>query len=67
MAFHEPPTVATQTLWVLAYYDILSFPPGMVKLKSIRSKHTLEAKIIKCTYSKVLRIIMTHTMIPRPR
>jgi hypothetical protein len=40
-------------------------PPGVVKWKGIRSKHTLEAKRIKCTYSKVLRIRVTHTMIPR--
>jgi hypothetical protein len=36
----------------------------MVKWISIRSKHLLETKGIKCTYSKVLRIIVTHTMIP---
>jgi hypothetical protein len=37
----------------------------MVKWISIRSKHLLETKGIKCTYSKVLRIRVTHTMIPR--
>ena len=58
------PPMATQTLWVPAYQGILSFPSGVVKWKSIRSKHTLEAKRIKCTYSKVLRIRVTHTMIP---
>ena len=36
----------------------------MVKWTSIRSKHPLETKGIKCTYSKVLRIRVTHTMIP---
>ena len=35
----------------------------MVKWTSIRSKHLLETKGIKCTYSKVLRIRVTHTMI----
>jgi hypothetical protein len=38
------PPVVTQTLWELAYWGILSFPPGVVKWKGIRSKHTLEAK-----------------------
>jgi hypothetical protein len=42
----------------------MSFPPGVVKWKGIRSKHMLEEKRIKCTYSKVLRIRVTHTMIP---
>jgi hypothetical protein len=37
----------------------------MVKWISIRSKHPLETKRTKCTYSKVLRIRVTHTMIPR--
>jgi hypothetical protein len=36
----------------------------MVKWASIRSKHLLETKGIKCTYSKVLMIKVTHTMIP---
>jgi hypothetical protein len=36
----------------------------MVKWISIRSNHLLETKGIKCTYSKVLRIRVTHTMIP---
>jgi hypothetical protein len=36
----------------------------MVKWINIRSKHLLETKGIKCTYSKVLRIRVTHTMIP---
>jgi hypothetical protein len=35
----------------------------MVKWASIRSKHLLETTGIKCTYSKVLRIRVTHTMI----
>jgi hypothetical protein len=37
----------------------------MVKWTSIGSKHLLETKGIECTYSKVLRIRVTHTMIPR--
>jgi hypothetical protein len=37
----------------------------MVKWTSIRSKHLLETKGIKCNYPKVLRIRVTHTMIPR--
>jgi hypothetical protein len=37
----------------------------MVKWASIRSKHLLETKGIKCTYSKVSKIRVTHTMIPR--
>ena len=37
----------------------------MVKWINIRSKHLLEIKGIKCTYSKVLRIRVTHTMIPK--
>ena len=37
----------------------------MVKWISIRSKNSLETKRTKCTYSKVLRIRVTHTMIPR--
>ena len=36
----------------------------MVKWIGIRSKHPLETKKIECTYSKVLRIRVTHTMIP---
>jgi hypothetical protein len=36
----------------------------MVKWINIRSKNLLETKGIKCTYSKVLRIRVTHTMIP---
>jgi hypothetical protein len=39
-------------------------PPDMVKWIGIRSKHPLETKRIECTYSKVLRIRVTHTMIP---
>ena len=35
----------------------------MVKWMSIRSKHPLEIKRTKFTYSKVLRIRVTHTMI----
>ena len=31
----------------------MASPPGMFKWKSIRSKHTLEEKIIKYKYSKV--------------
>ena len=33
----------------------------MDKWKGIRSKHTLEVKRIKCTYSNVLRIRVTQT------
>ena len=40
-------------------------PLNMVKWIGIRSKHILETKRIECTYSKVLRIKVTHTMIPR--
>jgi hypothetical protein len=40
-------------------------PPDMVKWIGIISKHSLETKIIKCTYSMVLRIRVTQTMIPR--
>ena len=64
MAFHEFPQ------WELKPYGYQLTRAschshlGVVKWKSIRSKHTLEAKIIKCTYSKVLRIRVTHTMIP---
>jgi hypothetical protein len=37
----------------------------MVKRESVISKHLLETKGIKCTYSKVLKIRVTHTMIPK--
>ena len=37
----------------------------MVQWIGIRSKHPLETKRIKYTYLKVLRIRVTHTMIPR--
>ena len=63
--FSKIPPLATQNLWAHAYYGILSFPPDMVKWISIRSKHPLETKRIECTYSKVLRIRVTHAMIPR--
>ena len=63
--FSETPPVATQNLWAQAYYGIMSFPLDMVKWISIKSKHLLETKRTKCTYSKVLRIRVTHTMIPR--
>ena len=43
----------------------MSFPLGVDKWKGIRSKNMLEVKIIKFTYSNVLRIRVTHTMIPR--
>jgi hypothetical protein len=36
----------------------------MVKWASVRSKHLLETKGIKCTYSRVLMIKVTHNMIP---
>ena len=62
--FSKIPPVANQNLRTQAYEGILSFPPDMVKWASIRSKHLLETKGIKCTYSKVLRIRVTHTMIP---
>jgi hypothetical protein len=62
--FSEIPPVATQNLWAQDYYGILSFPPNMVKWISIRSNNFLETKGIKCRYSKVLRIRVTHTMIP---
>jgi hypothetical protein len=56
--------VETQTLWAPTCYGILSFPLGVDKWKGIRSKNTSEVKIIECTYSNVLRIRVTHTMIP---
>jgi hypothetical protein len=42
----------------------MSIPPDMFKRASIRSKHLLETKRIKYTYSRVLMIKVTHTMIP---
>jgi hypothetical protein len=36
----------------------------MVKWESVRSKQLLEIKGIKCIYSMVLMIKVTHTMIP---
>ena len=65
MTFHEP------TQWQLKPYgDQLAraschSPAGVEKWKGIKSKHTTKEKRIKCTYSNVLRIRVTHTMIPR--
>ena len=42
----------------------LVIPPDMFKWISIRSKHPLETKRTNYTYSKILRIKVTHTMIP---
>jgi hypothetical protein len=39
-------------------------PQDIVKWIGIISKHPLETKRIESTYSKVLRIRVTHTMIP---
>jgi hypothetical protein len=65
MASHEFPQWKLKTYGHKLTRESCHSPPDMVKWIGIRSKNPLETKGIKCTYSKVLRIRVTHTMIPK--
>jgi len=64
MTFHEP------TQWQLTpkgtnLLGHFVFPPMYGKVKKHKFKeHVMKQKRIKCTYSNVFRIRVTHTMIP---
>ena len=64
MTFHEP----TQRKLTPKGTNLLGhsvIPLGMEKSKGHKfQEHVMEKKRIKCTYSNVLRIRVTHTKIP---